>query len=161
MSGAKASKSCRFRQELSNEYLLAKIGFDTAENEPFNFHNFSSLEGFNFHGAVVSQAAIDAQRQGVARPPDEEPFWERIPGVSFRKQIIEQEKRQNWERELAGYKSFPDLGQGPAAIGTAAPDGSLSVKRQREAVKNADNVYHVVGRFETSYLQVQSEIGYD
>jgi len=107
------------------------------------------------------QAAIDAQRQGVARPPDEEPFWERIPGVSFRKQIIEQEKRQNWERELAGYKSFPDLGQGPAAIGTAAPDGSLSVKRQREAVKNADNVYHVVGRFETSYLQVGSKIGYD
>ena len=27
---------CRSRQELSNEYLLAKIGFDTAENEPCN-----------------------------------------------------------------------------------------------------------------------------
>ena len=27
-------KSCRSRQELSNEYLLAKFGFDTAENEP-------------------------------------------------------------------------------------------------------------------------------
>ena len=26
--------SCRSRQELSNEYLLAKIGVDTAENEP-------------------------------------------------------------------------------------------------------------------------------
>ena len=25
---------CRSRQELSNEYLLAKFGFDTAENEP-------------------------------------------------------------------------------------------------------------------------------
>ena len=25
---------CRSRRELSNEYLLAKIGFDTAENEP-------------------------------------------------------------------------------------------------------------------------------
>ena len=33
LSGAKASKSCRSRQELSNEYLLAKIGVDTAENE--------------------------------------------------------------------------------------------------------------------------------
>ena len=32
--GAKACKSCRSRQELSNEYLLAKCGFDTAENEP-------------------------------------------------------------------------------------------------------------------------------
>ena len=29
-------KSCRSRQELSNEYLLAKFGFDTAENEPLN-----------------------------------------------------------------------------------------------------------------------------
>ena len=33
LSGAKACKSCRSRQELSNEYLLAKIRFDTAENE--------------------------------------------------------------------------------------------------------------------------------
>ena len=33
-SGAKVCtyKSCRTRQELSNECLLAKIGFDTAEN---------------------------------------------------------------------------------------------------------------------------------
>ena len=32
--GAKACKSCRSRQELSNEYLLvlAKFGFDTADN---------------------------------------------------------------------------------------------------------------------------------
>ena len=28
--GAKACTSCRSRQELSNEYLLAKFGFDTA-----------------------------------------------------------------------------------------------------------------------------------
>ena len=27
-------KSCRSRRELSNEYLVAKSGFDTAENEP-------------------------------------------------------------------------------------------------------------------------------
>ena len=32
--GAKACKSCRSRQELSNEYLLAKFGVDTAENKP-------------------------------------------------------------------------------------------------------------------------------
>ena len=32
--GTKACKYCRSRQELSNEYLLAKFGFDTAENEP-------------------------------------------------------------------------------------------------------------------------------
>ena len=28
------SELCRSRRELSNEYLLAKIGVDTAENEP-------------------------------------------------------------------------------------------------------------------------------
>ena len=33
LSGAKACKSCRSRQEFSNEYLLAKFGFDTAEKE--------------------------------------------------------------------------------------------------------------------------------
>ena len=32
-SGAKECQSDRARQELSNEYLIAKIGFDTAENE--------------------------------------------------------------------------------------------------------------------------------
>ena len=31
------SALCRSRQELSNEYLLAKIGVDTAENEPLKF----------------------------------------------------------------------------------------------------------------------------
>ena len=30
----KSSALCRSRQELSNAYLVAKIGFDTAENEP-------------------------------------------------------------------------------------------------------------------------------
>ena len=34
LSGAKMCKSWRSRQELSNECLLAKIGVDTAENEP-------------------------------------------------------------------------------------------------------------------------------
>ena len=34
-SGAKEYQSDRSRQELSNEYLVANIGFDTAENEPF------------------------------------------------------------------------------------------------------------------------------
>ena len=32
--GAKVCKSCTSRQELSNEHLLGKIGFDTAENGP-------------------------------------------------------------------------------------------------------------------------------
>ena len=32
--GVQRSALCRSRRELSNEYLLAKIGVDTAENEP-------------------------------------------------------------------------------------------------------------------------------
>ena len=32
--GAKACKSCRSRQELSNEHLLSKFGVDTAESGP-------------------------------------------------------------------------------------------------------------------------------
>ena len=34
--GAKVCKSCRYRQELSKEYLLAKVGVDTAENGPLD-----------------------------------------------------------------------------------------------------------------------------
>ena len=30
----RCAKSCRFRKMLKNEYLVAKIGFDTEENEP-------------------------------------------------------------------------------------------------------------------------------
>ena len=39
-SGAKARGSCRIRKMLSNEYLLVKFGFDTAENEPSKVANF-------------------------------------------------------------------------------------------------------------------------
>ena len=51
LSGAKACKYCKFRQELSNEYLLAKFSFDTAENESLKvcliLSNFQVM-GFNF-----------------------------------------------------------------------------------------------------------------
>ena len=45
-----SSALCRSRRELSNEYLLAKIGVDTAENEPLEvwvkivqYYSFESL----------------------------------------------------------------------------------------------------------------------
>ena len=37
MCGSTVCRSCRFRQELSNEYLLAKFGVDIAENERLKF----------------------------------------------------------------------------------------------------------------------------
>ena len=45
LSGAEVCTSCRSRQELSNEYLLAIFGFDTAENESFKVY----LILLNFH----------------------------------------------------------------------------------------------------------------
>ena len=44
LSGAKARKSCRSRQELSYELLLAKIGVDTAENEPLKVTDSAAVE---------------------------------------------------------------------------------------------------------------------
>ena len=38
------SALCRSRRELSNEYLLAKFGFDTAENEPCKVSLAGGLE---------------------------------------------------------------------------------------------------------------------
>ena len=40
LSGAKACTSCRSRQELSNEYFLAKFGVGTEENEPYKVCSF-------------------------------------------------------------------------------------------------------------------------
>ena len=40
LSGAKACKSCRSLQELSNEYFLAKSGVDTEEHGPYKVCSF-------------------------------------------------------------------------------------------------------------------------
>ena len=47
-TGAKEYKSDRSRQELSKEYLVAKIGFDTAENEPLKVSR-SMISQIMFH----------------------------------------------------------------------------------------------------------------
>ena len=52
------SALCRSRRELSNEYLLAKFGFDTAENEPYYFVSSSSrkfeFELWNFEPLICN-----------------------------------------------------------------------------------------------------------
>ena len=40
-SGARVCKSCRSRKMLKNEYLVGKIGLDTAEGEPSKVWSFS------------------------------------------------------------------------------------------------------------------------
>ena len=49
---------CRSRRELSNEYLLAKIGVDTAENEPLEVWGENSM-----HYSLHSLTAIQGKRK--------------------------------------------------------------------------------------------------
>ena len=44
---------CRSRRELSNAYLLAKIGVDTAENEPLEVWEENSIH-YSLHSLVIT-----------------------------------------------------------------------------------------------------------
>ena len=68
---------CRSRRELSNEYLLAKIGVDTAENEPlevwgkiqFTIHFTPKNEA----GGDGGDGAAEAEEEKTAAVVDEPP----------------------------------------------------------------------------------------
>ena len=65
-----ACKSDRSRQELSNECLVVKFGFDTAENEPYQVRTFelSEILNLNFEISkllVAAQASFSLQ---ISRP---------------------------------------------------------------------------------------------
>ena len=53
------SALCRSGREVSNEYLLAKFGFDTAENEPCEVRKFelSEIVNLNFELSKLLFAA--------------------------------------------------------------------------------------------------------
>ena len=53
------SALCRSRRELSNEYLLAKIGVDTAENEPCKVCPLSAYRSPRFPQDIQSIMFID------------------------------------------------------------------------------------------------------
>ena len=56
---------CRSRRELSNEYLLAKIGVDTAENEPLEVLGENSIQ-YSLHSLIrPNAAAADQKRLGL------------------------------------------------------------------------------------------------
>ena len=66
------SALCRSRRELSNEYLLAKFGFDTAENEPCKVCPLSAYRSPRLPPAwshesafYPTQASFDAGGAGV------------------------------------------------------------------------------------------------
>ena len=68
LTGAEVCKCCRSRQELSNEHLLAKAGFDTAEKEPFK-----TLRCFNSFFQYTFQAAFTLIAHGAdVEAPDQE-----------------------------------------------------------------------------------------
>ena len=48
---------CRSRRELSNEYLLAKIGVDTAENEPLEVWVENSIQ-YSLHSLAATALAL-------------------------------------------------------------------------------------------------------
>ena len=57
---------CRSRRELSNAYLLAKFGFDTAENEPSKVGPSRPAQGDKHRSALRIVAALE-ERQCKAR----------------------------------------------------------------------------------------------
>ena len=58
---------CRSRRELSNAYLLAKIGVDTAENEPLKVWGENSIH-YSLHSLILT---LYKYRTGIIRkvPP--------------------------------------------------------------------------------------------
>ena len=60
IGGFDSSALCRSRRELSNEYLLAKIGVDTAENDPLEVWGENSIQ-YSLHSLieVYQDAAYD------------------------------------------------------------------------------------------------------
>ena len=57
---------CRSRRKLSNEYLLAKIGIDTAENEPLEVWGENSIQY-----SIVSLVVPRYKHIVVSLPVDE------------------------------------------------------------------------------------------
>ena len=55
---------CRSRRELSNEYLLAKIGVDTAENEPLKVWGKFNLLFIRLLGHERAARGVPADLQG-------------------------------------------------------------------------------------------------
>ena len=59
---------CRSRRELSNTYLLAKFGFDTAENEPLIVCTIElQNDSLIFSPHAVESRARKSVRRGPAR----------------------------------------------------------------------------------------------
>ena len=69
---------CRSRRELSNEYLLAKIGVDIAENELLARKSFAVAETQTDPGSPRKPGAAAARAPSPWRGLSEEPTWSAV-----------------------------------------------------------------------------------
>ena len=63
---------CRSRRELSNAYLLAKVGVDTAENEPLEVWGKNSIH-YSLHSLGRELGARPREREARGRDALGEP----------------------------------------------------------------------------------------
>ena len=60
---------CRSRRELSNAYLLAKIGVDTAENELLEVWGENSIQ-YSLHSLPVPHDSVLEAEEASPSPPN-------------------------------------------------------------------------------------------
>ena len=75
------SALCRSRRELSNEYLFAKIGVDTAENEPLNVWGKIQFIIYSPPYSQVVVRRVGPQLFGGSRPVSGEPAAQTLVGT--------------------------------------------------------------------------------
>ena len=79
------SALCGSRRELSNEYLLAKFGFDTAENEPCKVCALSAYRSPRYQTKAIPESMSFADIHNIGKKdtkyfkykPSTAPFWQR------------------------------------------------------------------------------------
>ena len=84
LSGAKACKSCRSRQELSNEYLLAQFGVGTAENEPLKVPDYISENLHLYYLSTCEKNEFTCNRHAKRRT---------VVGAKCREELRQEEHR--------------------------------------------------------------------
>ena len=120
---AKACKSCRSRQEPSNEYLLAKFGFDKAENGALKFaKNLPKVSKYvrkkhrmavEVREAAVAQEAeaVQAALRAEAERQQEAALRNEMAATLLKERSVE--KKQEAVEETAGLFNRREAGRQP------------------------------------------------
>ena len=92
---------CRSRRELSNAYLLAKIGVDAAENEPLEVWGENSIH-FSF-ASLVAQAR---KRASFLRSPEATFFFSWVPDEDSKS--VQTELHRGTQRTIGGKRAYAE-----------------------------------------------------